>query len=253
MENLHLEDGLLRHWSLRKLLCTFLEHKTRNCAEQGKLPCGSTGTSSGNCQETETCMVWSCYTPRQPLQNHPSGHPGRWVMPWLVEEMLDGQHQRVDIPAHARTAHMGSCRWDWKRISAKLSTMSPWWPNRSRDWTELKRRLVVHQGYLSLEVSLYLDVIWRSFSFRGFHTISCHRVPMFSWNLKRVDENDGDVCDIRSMASAWHVAKWCQCTTIFPDAIFCAFTLGLACVLQRGRDTSNCQQKMPLPWLMFAG
>ena len=28
-------------------------------AEQDQLPCGSTGTSSGNCQETETCMVWS--------------------------------------------------------------------------------------------------------------------------------------------------------------------------------------------------
>ena len=25
-------------------------------------------------------------------------------MTWLAEEMLDGQHQRVDIPAHARTA-----------------------------------------------------------------------------------------------------------------------------------------------------
>ena len=24
-----------------------------------------------------------------------------------LEEMLDGQHQRVDIPAHARTAHKG--------------------------------------------------------------------------------------------------------------------------------------------------
>ena len=26
-------------------------------------------------------------------------------MPWSAEEMLDGKHQRVDIPAHARTAH----------------------------------------------------------------------------------------------------------------------------------------------------
>ena len=25
----------------------------------------------------------------------------------LAEEVLDGQHQRVDIPAHARTAHKG--------------------------------------------------------------------------------------------------------------------------------------------------
>ena len=28
-------------------------------------------------------------------------------MPWLAEEMLNEQHQRVDISAHARTAHKG--------------------------------------------------------------------------------------------------------------------------------------------------
>ena len=48
-----------------------------------------------------------CQTPRQPLQNHPSGHLGGWATPWSVEEMLDGQHEKVDIPAHARTAHKG--------------------------------------------------------------------------------------------------------------------------------------------------
>ena len=76
-------------------------------AEQDQLPCGSKGTSSGNCQETETCMVRACHTPRQPLQNHPSGHLGGWVTLWSAEEMLDGKHQRLDIPAHARTAHKG--------------------------------------------------------------------------------------------------------------------------------------------------
>ena len=29
-----------------------------------------------------------------------------------------------------------SCRKDWKRISAEWSLVSPWWPNRSRDWTD---------------------------------------------------------------------------------------------------------------------
>ena len=33
-------------------------------AEQDQLPCGHTGTFSGNCQETETCMVRACQTPR---------------------------------------------------------------------------------------------------------------------------------------------------------------------------------------------
>ena len=40
-------------------------------AEQDQLPCGSTGTSSGKCQETETCMNQACHTPRQPLLNYP--------------------------------------------------------------------------------------------------------------------------------------------------------------------------------------
>ena len=30
-----------------------------------------------------------------------------WVMPWSAEETLDGHHQRVEIPANARTAQKG--------------------------------------------------------------------------------------------------------------------------------------------------
>ena len=75
----------------------FLAPSKRLGAEQDQLPCGSTG--SGNCQETETCMVWACHTPQQPLQNHPSGHLGGWATLRSAEEMLNGQHQRVNIPA----------------------------------------------------------------------------------------------------------------------------------------------------------
>ena len=76
-------------------------------AELDQLPCGSTGTSSGNCSETETCLARACHTPREPPQNHPSGHLGGWATPWSAEEMVDGQHQRVDIPAHAIAANKG--------------------------------------------------------------------------------------------------------------------------------------------------
>ncbi|WP_419587537.1 hypothetical protein, partial [Thiolapillus sp.] len=27
--------------------------------EEDNVPCGPTGTSSGNCQETETCLLWA--------------------------------------------------------------------------------------------------------------------------------------------------------------------------------------------------
>ena len=34
--------------------------------EQDQLPCWSTGPSSGDWQETETCMIRACHTPQQP-------------------------------------------------------------------------------------------------------------------------------------------------------------------------------------------
>ena len=43
-------------------------------------------------------------------QNHPSRYLGGWATPWSAEEMLDGQHQRVDISTHARAAHKGLLR-----------------------------------------------------------------------------------------------------------------------------------------------
>ena len=73
--------------------------------EQDQLLCGSTGTSSGNCRETETCMLRACHTSRQPLQIIFQGTLKGGQLPWLAEEVLDGQYERVDIPAHARTAH----------------------------------------------------------------------------------------------------------------------------------------------------
>ena len=104
-------------WQLQRQQCVGAQGQ-RLGAEQDQLPCGSTGTSSGNCQETETCMVRACNTPRQPLQNHPSGHHCGWVTPWSAEEMLDGQHQKVDIHAHARTAHKDLLQ---KSLEADLS------------------------------------------------------------------------------------------------------------------------------------
>ena len=50
-------------------------------------------------------MVRACHTLRQPPQNHPSGQLGGSEAPWASVEILDGQHEKVDISAHARTAH----------------------------------------------------------------------------------------------------------------------------------------------------
>ena len=34
-------------------------------------------------------------------------HLWEWATPWSAEEMLEGKRQRLDIPAHARTAQNG--------------------------------------------------------------------------------------------------------------------------------------------------
>ena len=62
-----------------------------------------------------------------------------FMTPWSAEKMLDGQLQKVDIPAHAKLLTRASCGKDWKRISAESSLMSPWHPNQSREWTELNK------------------------------------------------------------------------------------------------------------------
>ena len=64
------------------------------------------------------------------------GRLREWATPWSAEE-LDGQRQRVNIPTHARAAHMAFCRKDWMWIFAESSVMFPRRPNRSRDWDEL--------------------------------------------------------------------------------------------------------------------
>ena len=122
---------------LRKLLpISYLEYETSDwvrtktlhqCrllgAEQGQVPCGPKGTFSGNCLQTETCMVRACDMPRQPLQNHPSGYLGGRLTLWSAEDILGGQRDRVDTPAHARSA-MASGRNDWPSISAESSIIS---------------------------------------------------------------------------------------------------------------------------------
>ena len=105
--------------------------------------CGARSASlwvhkSGNCQEMETCMVRACHMPRQPLKNHPSGHREGWVTLWSAVEMLDGQHQRVDISAYARTAHQGLLQ---KRLEKDLCWVVPHVPptthsGKGLNWTE---------------------------------------------------------------------------------------------------------------------
>ena len=89
-------------------------------------------------------MVRACHTPQQPLKNHSSEHLGVWATPWSAEKRLDGQHQRVDIPGHARTAPKGLLQ---KRLEEDLCWIVPHDPpddpigqGTELTWNELFRR-----------------------------------------------------------------------------------------------------------------
>ena len=47
---------------------------------------------------------------------------GGWAVPWLAEKILDEEYQRVDTPAHARTAHKGLLQ---KRLEEDLCLIIP--------------------------------------------------------------------------------------------------------------------------------
>ena len=98
---------------------------------------------------------------------------------WLAEEMLDGQHQKVDIPANASTAHKGSCRKGWKRISAESSLMSLRWPNRSRAWRELNCSRVQ-----SVQTRKYGKSVLQSVGSR-LEAVSSHTLRMMAGSVPR--------------------------------------------------------------------
>ena len=90
-------------------------------------------------QEMETCIVRACHMLQQASPKHPSGHLRGWVMLLLAEEMLDGQHQGADIPAHARTVHKGLLQ---KRLEEDLCWIVSRVPLMTQsvkglNWTEL--------------------------------------------------------------------------------------------------------------------
>ena len=67
----------------------------------------STATTSKS-GHLRPCVISAYYhTPQPSFQNLPWGHLGEWTTPSSAEEMLNGQCQRVDVPARARTAHDG--------------------------------------------------------------------------------------------------------------------------------------------------
>ena len=147
----------------------FVPFKESVCQTRTIPPCGSTRTSSGNCQETETCLVQACHTPRQLLQNHPLGHLGGWATPWSAEKMLDGHYQRVDIPAHCTAAHKGLLQ---KRLEEDLCWIVPRVlptirSGKGLNWTELCAITLVWKHHNMQDPTrarlLWVQVLWSIF------------------------------------------------------------------------------------------
>ena len=90
---------------------TVYTHLSAKLTEQSNHKQQMSHSSSENKTKNETSHFVQCWHGSGMLSNttispniHPSGRLGGWATPRSAEEMLDGQRQRVHIPAQARTA-----------------------------------------------------------------------------------------------------------------------------------------------------
>ena len=93
-----------------------------------------------------------------------------------------------------------SCRKDWNRISAESSLMSPWWPNWSRDWTELNSLsllrlrgpgIILASKDALQKFLLFLQARWAMNNILVTHNLDVHYecsmwpciLALFTWNF----------------------------------------------------------------------
>ena len=115
---------------MRKLLCiSYLEHKTNHWVwSKSNFPVSQREPLLATIKRWKLSCFWYVTRLDSLSKNHPSGHFGGWLMLWSAEKMLDGQLERVDISAHARTAHTGLLQ---KRLEEDLCLTI-------LNWTEMK-------------------------------------------------------------------------------------------------------------------
>ena len=81
---------------LKKRLHVYQELKTNDCVRSKiNFSVGHQEPLFATGKEKENRMVWAYHALQRSLQNHSLGCFGGWATPWSVEEMLDGQRQRV--------------------------------------------------------------------------------------------------------------------------------------------------------------
>ena len=97
-------------------------------------------------------------------------------MPWLAEEMLDAQHQRVDIPAHARTVHKGLLR---KRLEEDLCWIIPPPNNPIGQGTEQNMSQNMSKEGWSLEYSVGIVRVIKRHSLQT--SLTSHSLLIVQW------------------------------------------------------------------------
>ena len=126
------------------------------------------------------------------IQSHPSGYLGGRATPWSAERMLDGQHQKVDIPTHARTAYNGLLQ---ERLKEDLCWIVPHVPPMNQlvkrlNWTGSYTCNLTTDGFSAAfsttdsqraEVSTAVFFCWCCWKCRNKSVSSCKCWIVISW------------------------------------------------------------------------
>ena len=112
-------------------------------------------------------VVQACHTPRQPPQNHPSGHHGGWATLWSAEEMLDRHHQRMDLLAHALLQKRLEEDLCWIVCHVHVTTSSA----EGLNWTQLNLIFYAQSTVkVTLEWNVGHQITSESLRHRSWHT-----------------------------------------------------------------------------------
>ena len=158
------------------------------------------------------------------LQNHPSGPLGEWATQRSTEQMLDGQHLKVEIPAHARTANNSLLQ---KRLEEDLCWIVPHVPLTTHsvkglNWTKLNCFSLTplfavnwagyskNQSISAVGILISLRLQWQYFrqSFFVFFSPAGSTIEILALDFRLCSEKAGGVSgNTQSCGQVFHVIE----------------------------------------------
>ena len=138
---------------------------------------------------------------------------GGWHHGWQRKCWMDIIIEWTSLPMPELLTR-ASYRKDWKRISAGLSLMSPWWPNQSRDWTELLNEVFTYMEIrISASVEEELPKLCYSFSTWCLLTTDLKQTVQNGYCMLHVKSMLNLMCARQHAPLAW--------TLLAPPKVFC--------------------------------